>query len=381
MNRRFVIGLALVFALLIGAIGGLVAGAVGYVVIAGSDRATAELIVEPIAAVDQPLSAPAAQVELPTTTPEQQPDAPPAENPSSVVAAVEQVSPAVVTVINNLAGGQRGSGSGVIISEEGYIVTNHHVIDGQRSLEVVFANGERRDADLVGSDPLQDLAVIRVAGAVPAVAALGDSNELQPGEPAIAIGSPLGNFQNSVTVGVISALNRSVGPGAPEGLIQTDAAINSGNSGGPLVNIHGEVVGINTLVVRGTSYNPAQGLGFAVPSNTVRVVADQLIASGEVTYPYLGVVYEMIDAAAAIEQDLPVQAGALIREVQPGFPAAEAGLRAGDIITTFDGTPLDSRTSLRQVLIQHQPGATVTLEVLRDGATFTVDVELIERPR
>lgn len=324
-----------------------------------------------------------------------------AQGDNEVVAAVAKVSPAVVTVINTLrAGAQpdqvqpfpfpgndqqprqpRGSGSGVIISQDGYIVTNNHVVEGEQSLAVIFADGSRREAKLVGTDPLNDLAVIKVDGAVPGVAALGDSSALKPGETAIALGSPLGNFRNTVTVGVISALNRSVGGDAPEGLIQTDAAINRGNSGGPLVNASGEVIGINTLVVRGNGFTgDAQGLGFAVPSNVVSAVSTQLIATGKVTYPFLGVLYGMIDAELAVDRDLPVQNGALLSEVQPNGPASQAGLQNGDIITGIDGQKLDGATSLRQILLQHKPGDTLKLEVLRRGTSLTVDVTLGERP-
>lgn len=324
---------------------------------------------------------------------------------TAVVAATKRVAPAVVTVVNTLrADAQQGqlnlpfpfqpnpndgesrqprsSGSGVVISEDGYIVTNNHVVEGQESLAVIFADGSRRDATLVGTDPLNDLAVMKVDGEVPAVAALGDSDALQPGETAVAIGSPLGNFKNSVTVGVISALNRTVGGDSPEGMIQTDAAINNGNSGGPLLNIRGEVIGINTLVVRGAGISaaPAEGLGFAVPSNTVKTVTEQLIANGKVNYPYLGVLYGMIDAETAADRDLPVQNGALLSEVQSDGPAAAAGLQNGDIITAVDGTALDGTVSLRQLLLQQKPGDTVTLEVLRDGQTRSFEVQLGTRP-
>src|SRR5262249_27988267 len=192
-----------------------------------------------------------------------------------------------------------------------------------QSLAVIFADGSRHEATLVGTDPLVDLAVIRVKDAVPGVAALGDSTILQPGETVIAIGSPLGDFKNSVTVGVVSALNRS-GPGSgQEGLIQTDAAINHGNSGGPLVNLRGEVIGINTLVVRGNGFSgdQAEGLGFAVPSKTVKSISDQLIATGKVVHPYLGIYYTPIDAESAAQQNLPVQNGALIGAPAQGRPA------------------------------------------------------------
>lgn len=307
---------------------------------------------------------------------------------SSAVAAVQKVGPAVVTVINRSTQG-RGSGSGVIVSDEGYIITNNHVVDGSRDLAVVFADNSRRDAELIGSDPLNDIAVIRVEGALPAVAVVGDAATLQPGETVLAIGSPLGNFRNSVTAGVVSALNRSVGP--MEGLIQTDAAINSGNSGGPLINLRGEVVGINTLVVRNDfdlSFGaaPVEGLGFAVPSTIFRNVADQLVTNGEVRYPFLGVRYVTIDGNLAAELSLPVQNGALIQSgrpgqsaIEPGSAAERAGIRDDDIIVAVNGTRLDYNTSLRQLLLRHAPGDTVTITVLRDESEQVLEVTLGQR--
>jgi S1-C subfamily serine protease len=306
----------------------------------------------------------------------------------SAVAAVQKVGPAVVTVISRTAQGS-GSGSGVIVSDEGYIITNNHVVEGSRDLAVVFADNSRREAELIGTDPLNDIAVIQVRGELPAVAVVGDAATLQPGEPVLAIGSPLGNFRNSVTAGVVSALNRSVGP--MEGLIQTDAAINSGNSGGPLINLRGEVVGINTLVVRNDldlSFGaaPVEGLGFAVPSSIFRNVADQLIRTGEVRYPFLGVRYLSIDGNLAAELGLPVQNGALIQSgrsdqsaVEPGSAAAQAGIRDGDIIVAVNGARLDYNTSLRQLLLRHAPGDTVTVTVLRDGAEQGLEVTLGQR--
>ena len=372
-------------------------------------------------AVSQPVARPVSNVEqpaLPTVTPAQAPVQAPAPLPvtgdSPVVTAVKHVSPAVVTVINTLrpdavpnasqqlpfpVPGQddpnqpqrqpRASGSGVIISQDGYIVTNNHVVEGAESLAVTFADGSRHDATLVGTDPLVDLAVIRVTDPVPAIAPLGDSDALQPGETVIAIGSPLGDFKNSVTAGVVSALNRTVPGSGQEGLIQTDAAINHGNSGGPLVNLRGEVVGINTLVVRGgsTPGDQAEGLGFSVPSKTVKQVSDQLIQTGKIEHPYLGITYSMIDADIAAQDNLPVQNGALVgasgqnqQSVLPGTPAAKAGVKDGDIITAVGGIKLDSNTSLRGALMQHKPGDTITLDVLRDGKTLSLEVTLVARP-
>lgn len=327
-----------------------------------------------------------------------------------VVVASERVAPAVVTILNTLkpdarlgqmqglpfplpfsgkqaplpqqAQPQLASGSGVIINKDGYIVTNNHVVENQQSLAVLFADGSRHDATLVGADPVTDVAVVKVSDPVPAVASFGNSDTLEPGATAIAIGSPLGDFKNSVTTGVISALNRSVAGDAPAGLIQTDAAINHGNSGGPLVNLRGEVIGLNTLVVRdaGSTGDQAQGLGFAIPSNTVKQVADQLIAHGSITHSYLGVRYGDISAELAQVQHLPVNQGAIIGQVEPNGPAAEAGLQENDIITMVDGVKLSDSTTLRQILLAHAPGDRVALSVLRDGKTLDLTVTLGTRP-
>jgi 2-alkenal reductase len=409
MERRgkIIFAIILLSALLAGTVlGGLVGGSVGYY-LARQQPAAAQAslpLAQPVSNLEQQgAQAPTPAAPQPTV----QPAPPVTEAETAVVAAVKQAAPAVVTVVNTLAPNAqpnetqglplpfpqqgdpqrpdrqpRASGSGVIISNDGYIITNNHVVENQQSLAVIFADGSRHEASLVGTDPLQDLAVIRVKDAVPAVAAVGDSNALQPGATVIAIGSPLGDFKNSVTVGVVSALNRSVPGSSMEGLIQTDAAINHGNSGGPLVNLHGEVIGINTLVVRGTgtALDQAEGLGFAIPSATVKTVSQKLIAEGKVSYPYLGVSYGMIDAELAAENNLPVTNGALVSEVQPGQPAAKAGVQNGDIITAVDGQKLGSDVSLRGVLLAHAPGDNVKLEVLRDGKTLSLDVTLATRP-
>jgi len=372
----------LLFGLFIGIGGGAVAGGAAAFYITGRQAAVAPVMSKPVLAqstATQPAQ-PAASAAGAATV----------EGSDTAVEAVQLVGPAVVTVLNRGQQGM-GSGSGVIFSQDGYILTNNHVVDGARELAVVFADSSRREAKLIGTDPLNDVAVIKVEGSVPAVAMLGDSAALQPGETVLAIGSPLGNFRNTVTAGVVSALNRSVG--SMEGLIQTDAAINSGNSGGPLINLAGEVVGINTLVVRGdrndysSSAAPVEGLGFSVPSSIFRSVADQLIASGEVRYPFLGVSYLAIDGEIAAELNLPVQNGALIQPnasgapaVTPGSAADKAGIRDGDIIVAIDDTRIDYNTSLRQLLLRYQPGDTVQVTVLRDGEERTLEVTLGERP-
>ncbi|NJN15954.1 MAG: PDZ domain-containing protein [Oscillochloris sp.] len=387
MDSRTLHRFALIAMLLLGVFIGIGGGAVA------GGAAAYYLVGERMAAQSVAMSAQPVRAENDSLT--QQPTAAAPQVPSVIdnisdaqVSAVQKVSPAVVTVISQTAEGN-GSGSGVIISDRGYIVTNNHVVESARNLAVVFADSSRREAELIGTDPLNDIAVIRVEGSLPGIAEIGDATLLQPGETVLAIGSPLGNFRNTVTSGVISALNRSVGP--MEGLIQTDAAINSGNSGGPLINLAGQVVGINTLVVR-NDFNfgnaaPVEGLGFAVPSTIFRNIVDQLIATGEVRYPFLGVSYLSLDGQLAAELNLPVQSGALIRSsqqgvpaVQPGTAAERAGLQEGDIITAIDDEQLDGMTSLRQVLLQRRPGDTVRLTFLRDGEEQTVEVTLGERP-
>ncbi len=373
--------------------GGLLGGGAMYFLAQRSAAQAAPAVAQPQAVLAA--LAPAA----PTEPAQAIPALPGSSDAQPIVATVSRVSPAVVTVINTLSasaaqaqlGGQpsggsatpRASGSGVIFSKDGYIITNNHVVDGNASLAVIFADGSRQGAKLIGSDPLNDVAVIKVDGGVPAYAPIGDSAALKPGETVIAIGSPLGDFRNSVTVGVVSALNRTVAGDAPEGLIQTDAAINHGNSGGPLFNLRGEVIGINTLVVRGANSmtaDQAQGLGFAVPSNTVRKVAEQLMASGKVVYPFLGIVFGTIDAQLAVDNNLPVTSGAWVKQVQPNGPAASAGLRDGDIITGLNGAALTPNDSLRSLLLEYKPGQTVGVDVLRDGKKMTFQIKLAERP-
>lgn len=300
----------------------------------------------------------------------------------SVPDVVAKVGPAVVTVINSDQRGQVGSGSGAIISPDGYIITNNHVVDGASSLQVIFSDGSQRDATLVGADSLMDLALLKVDGAVPTYIPIGDSDVLRQGETVIAIGSPLGEYKNSVTVGVVSALNRNLDGGMPEGLIQTDAAINNGNSGGPLINMNGEVIGINTMVVRQSGNSTVvEGLGFAIPSNVMRRVSEQLIAKGEVRYPFLGITYVMITADIAEQYKLAAKQGAYITSVIDGGPVASVGIKAGDVITAFEGVRLGQQASLPGVLLQHQPGDNVVLTILRDGQESEYTVTLGERPK
>lgn len=368
--RPSVVILAMVLAVLLGTAGGaIVGGLAGY---------TAARYQTPSAP-----SAPSAHVTPVTTYLTLTED-------SAIVSAVATVKPAVVTVINTLPPqmgyfGQilepQASGSGVIVSEEGYLITNNHVVEDSQSLEVIYSDGVKVPATLVGADAFSDLAVLKVAGEVPATAELGDSAVLVPGEPVIAIGSPLGDFKGTVTVGVVSALDRrlEVGGGLTmEGLIQTDAAINQGNSGGPLVNALGQVVGINTAIVRGTGTGGAvaEGLGFAIPSDVVKEVTAQLIEHGHVRRPYLGVDWVPITPRLAVAYDLPVEFGAYIQAVERGGPADAGGLRPGDIITAFDDQAIDEENNMLTILMRFEPGARVTVTVVREGAEVTLDVTL-----
>ena len=309
---------------------------------------------------------------------------------TAVTKAVAKVSPAVVTVVGIVPGeitffgptpDQEVSGSGVIVSEKGYIITNNHVVEGTKTLHVIFAGGQKVPARIVGTDRFADIAVLKVETKVPAVAVLGNSDVLKPGETVIAIGSPLGAFRNTVTVGVVSATGRSIDTGKGyrmEGLIQTDAAINHGNSGGPLVNLAGEVVGINTLIVRGSGPDVAEGLGFAIPSNTVRAIAEQIIKQGYVARPYLGISWQGITPAIAAEYGLPVQWGVFVVDVEPGSPADKAGIERGDIITKIGGVPLDEKHPFINLLFSHKPGERVTVTIVHRGHEKTLTVVLGE---
>jgi 2-alkenal reductase len=352
--------------------GGLVGGAAGYWAARATMPDTPAVVERPsmaLPAMDQTVTerqTPAAESEA--AAPEREI----VEEESATIAAVQRVQPAVVTVLNQ---GRLGSssGSGVIINDDGYIVTNNHVVEGARQLGVVFYDGRQTEARLVGTFELTDLAVIRVEEPVPAVAELGDSDALQPGARVIAIGSALGDFRNTVTTGIVSALNRQIAN--LTGLIQTDAPINHGNSGGPLVNSAGQVVGINTLVVRGGQSN-AEGLGFAIPSNTVQAVSDQLIANGQVERPYLGIRFRAVAPDEADELGLRVGEGVLLERVEADSPVAQAGLQVGDVVVSIGGRPLDANTSLFNLMLHFRAGQQVDVEVVRDGQLQTLQVTL-----
>jgi serine protease Do len=300
---------------------------------------------------------------------------------TTIIQAVQKVGPAVVTVVGIIpgqstffgsSGDQTVSGSGVFISGQGYVLTNNHVVEGTKSLTIVLSDGSQEKATIVGTDPYSDIAILKTDGKVPAVATLGNSDLLQPGETVIAIGSPLGDFKNTVTVGVVSATGRSIDTGQGyqiENLIQTDAAINQGNSGGPLVDLTGQVIGINTLIVRNTGTGSvAEGLGFAIPVNTAQAVASQILQNGYIAHPYLGINYQPITPDIAAAYNLPAQWGVYVTNVSSNSPA----------ITRIGATTLDESHPYINTLFTYKPGDQVTLAILRNGKTIDVQVTLGE---
>jgi 2-alkenal reductase len=312
----------------------------------------------------------------------------------SAVEVVQLVSPAVVTVVNERRGEvgmgralEEGRGTGFIIDEQGHIVTNEHVVRGGDRFYVIRADGERQPATLIGSDRVSDLAVVRIEGGVPATVAFGDSDRLLPGQPVLAIGSPLGAFTNTVTDGIVSAIGRDLqtivgGDVGYANLIQHNAAINPGNSGGPLFDLTGRVIGVNTLGISEVPGEtlPTQGLFFAIPSNTVREIASRLIADGHVVYPYLGINLIPITPDLAAQADLPVDYGVYVDSVIRDGPAGQAGIRPDDIILAIGGDRLDRDTSLSDALFAHRPGETVDVTIRRGNAEAQVEVTLGERP-
>ncbi|CAN5504095.1 trypsin-like peptidase domain-containing protein [soil metagenome] len=310
---------------------------------------------------------------------------------SAVIDAVDRVAPAVVTIRTQGDGLLRasGTGSGVIYDESGWILTNRHVVEDASALTIILNDGRSFDGTVYGIDTLTDLAIVTIDGEDLPTAPIGTSMGLQPGQLAIAIGNPLG-YENTVTTGIVSGLGRQITASDASqtsaetlrNLIQTDAAINPGNSGGPLVNSAGQVIGINTAV----STN-AQGLGFAIPIDVARPIMDQALAGDPLTRPWIGVYYVPVSAAIADEQDLPVDAGALIgttdggsSPIFAGSPAEAAGLRVGDVIVAVDDVQITMEHDLSTLILPHAPGDTITLRVLRDNSVREIDVTLGELP-
>jgi serine protease Do len=293
---------------------------------------------------------------------------------SSVIRVARDASPAVVSV--SRAG---GSGSGVIIRRDGVIITNAHVVGSATTVQVALADGRRVTGQVLGGDPSVDVAIVRIPLTDAPVAPVGDSDRLAVGQSAIAIGNPLG-LERTVTTGVVSAVNRTI-QGLPleAALIQTDAAINPGNSGGPLLDSQGRVIGINTVVLRDPSgAGAAAGLGFAVPINLANDVAQQILTTGRVRRAYMGVSLAEITPQVAAQFRLPVRQGVGIVEVEPGSPADRGGVRAQDIITRANDTPVTSTGDLRRVIRGAGPGGTVSLTVLRPSGTSTLRLTLGE---
>lgn len=301
---------------------------------------------------------------------------------------VTKVRPTVVQ-INVATQNGGGLGSGVIIDPRGYIVTNNHVIEGGQKIEVVLFNGRTLPGQIVGTAPGDDLAVVKIDPSKTklAVATLGDSSKLRVGQEVLAVGNPLGITQ-TVTNGIISALDRNVADGPNgailPGTIQTDAPINPGNSGGALVDLQGNLIGIPTLAALDPQFRtPANGVGFAIPSNRVKFIAPQIIDSGKVTRTgraALGVQATSVDPVIAAQNNLPVDHGALITDVTPDGPAAQAGLQAGDIIVQIDDKAIANVSSLSSALVNKNPGDKVAVGIYRGNQQLTVNVTLGELP-
>src|SRR5437773_2602367 len=272
---------------------------------------------------------------------------------------------------------EHGLGSGVIISPDGYIVTNNHVIDGAVNINVTLGDRRVLPAKLVGADPLTDLAVVKVAASDLPSIPWGDSTKLRPGQTVLAFGNPFG-WRFSVTRGIVSALNRP-NPDAsnrrkPGQFIQTDAAINPGNSGGPLVDARGEVIGINTFLISGSG--SFAGAGFAIPTQIVRPTVDNLIKYGKVSHGYIGIGINDVTPENARFFGVKKAEGALVSQVEPNSPGAKGGLKTGDVITGLDGQPVNDSGELQVVVGQKRPGTTIDLDVLRDGKNLKIPVTL-----
>lgn len=323
-----------------------------------------------------------------------QPDANAGAGLPDVASVVEGAMPAVVQIVSTLeertvmgiAAPGVSQGSGFFFRDDGYLLTNEHVIADAASIEAVLSNRQRLPAEVVGMDEATDLAVLKVNpddidGDI-AVARLGSADAMRVGEWVIAIGSPLG-FQGSVSVGVVSAKGRSLGSGADRhnDLVQTDAVINPGNSGGPLLNLDGEVVGINTRVIRQTGFVPVDGIGFAVSADTAAPVSDHLIEFGRVVRPRIGVTVQDVTPTTATERGLAVDEGALVVSVAPGGPAERAGIEEDDVIVRLDDLQVTSTSQLvRTLLTDYRVGDAVTLGVARAAVHLAFDLTLEEVP-
>ena len=308
----------------------------------------------------------------------------------SITEVVEAVEPAVVSIVVGTVSyniffqpvPSEQAGSGVIIDERGYILTNNHVVEGAESIEVTLPDGRNFDASLVGTDPLTDLAVIKIDGDDLPTATFGDSSGIMVGQWVVAIGNALAlEGGPTVTVGVISALGRTIESESGWSLydvIQTDAAINPGNSGGPLINLQGEVVGINTAKITAVEVS---GVGFAVSANTAGPVALAIIDKGYVSRPYLGVSLVTVTPAIASSYNLATEEGAMVYQVVSGTPAEQAGLRAFDVITRIDGEEMTTSDDVILAIRAHDIGDTIEITYFRGTRETTTSARLVERPR
>jgi len=408
LERSIKLGLALLAGLLMMgmlALGGLVVANASFVggvsTLFAASRNPGQIVVATDTSAVKNVAAP----DTPTATAQQAAPAQQTQPQSGVVDArfaAKKAGPAVVTVVNTLSSTGRGRfgspgtgqpapealGSGVIIDSQGDIITNQHVVANQQSLQVIFSDGTQVPATLVGGDVYSDIAVIKVSAKVPAVAQFGNSDTLEPGQPVVAIGTALGNYNNTVTEGIVSALHRKLGDGSTstQDLIQTDAAINHGNSGGPLLDLNGNVMGINTAVVRsdGTMGDVAEGLGFAIPSNTAMAVANQLMKSGTIAHPFIGISYQVITPDIATQYKLSRQQGLLVTDVVSGSPAEKAGIKPNSIITKFDGVQLGSGANttgsgptLVELLGNHKVGDSVKITMIAPGSNTETDVTVV----
>jgi 2-alkenal reductase len=356
--------------LLVGVIVGGVAGGATATLLDG--RAPEELVPTPVPTA------------LATTTPVSVPI-----GIDPIVDVAKEMLPSVVTVVNRLASGQQqSSGSGFVVDARGYLVTNNHVVENVRgggagaSFDVIFSDNRTQKATLIGRDPDTDLAVLQIpASSGLKVAPLANSDSVPVGASVMAIGSPLGEFQNTVTTGVVSGKGRRLQETQNiflDDLIQTDAAINPGNSGGPLIWVATrQVIGVNTLIADPTQ---APGLGFAISSNTVRTVADELIKNGKIERAFLGIRYSPLSPRAAVALGLPAAAGIQISSVDPGTPAAQAGLRAGDVVTKLNDQQIDEQHPLQLELMKYRAGDRVRLTIVRGTQASTIELVLGTKP-
>ena len=310
----------------------------------------------------------------------------------AVIAVAQKVKPSVVNIrTHSQVGGtfhseleESGMGSGVIFRSDGYILTNNHVIEGADVIFVAIGNEPDVRGRVVGRDPETDLAVVKINKKDLPAAELGSSSDLRVGELVVAIGSPFG-FEHTVTVGVVSALNRNVTiPGEDQvqtytDLIQTDAAINPGNSGGALTNASGQVIGVPSLIF--SASGGSQGVGFAIPINLAKDVAEQLIKTGEAVHPYIGIVGTTVDKDVAKQFNLSVEEGAMINRIASNTPADKAGMKAGDVVTTFDGKPIKTMDDLIAAIRAKKVDDKVKLTFVRGKDKKEVELTLAEKPR